>query len=418
MVAFDPDLAPRIVKPDNEHHDPFRIAIQLMLTPANNPHPIAGEGRRFAIRVSIFYGTVLGLGGTYLPFFPVWLKAIGIESGWIGLITAVPSLTRFTVLPVMTRLAERAGKLRETIVVAACLTLLGFAALAPFREPLLLFLIFVLTSSVWTPLSSLIDGYTLKGVARYALDYGPIRLWGSVAFVAGVLICGGLLQWIDGRHVIWVLVVLAAINAVASFGLRPLDDVPHPANVPVTDPALLRNLLFIGSIVAAGLIQSSHGAYYSFSAIIWQGEGYGGATIAGLWSLGVLAEIVVFALSPRFTISPATQVMIGGAIAVLRWVITAYSPPLAVLVPVQLLHGLTFGITHLGMVGLVLQLAPGHVIATAQGYLVASTGALTAVAMIVVGALYPSIGSGIYLVMAALALAGMALVIAMRGRLS
>ena len=52
--------------------------------------------------------------------------------------------------------------------------------------------------------------------------------------------------------------------------------------------------------MAAALIQGSHAAYYAFASINWQAQGLGGLTIAGLWVLGVLAEIVVFALSPRF----------------------------------------------------------------------------------------------------------------------
>ena len=61
------------------------------------------------------------------------------------------------------------------------------------------------------------------------------------------------------------------------------------------------------------MIQGSHAAYYAFASITWQASGLGGLTIAGLWVLGVLAEIVVFALSPRFTLAPALLVVIGGA---------------------------------------------------------------------------------------------------------
>ncbi len=45
--------------------------------------------------------------GTHLPFFTVWLKAVGIDAWWIGVIGAVPSLTRFTVLPFVTGAAEK-----------------------------------------------------------------------------------------------------------------------------------------------------------------------------------------------------------------------------------------------------------------------------------------------------------------------
>jgi len=54
--------------------------------------PIRDEATppRFAARLGAFYGALFGLGGTHLPFFPVWLNAVGIDSAWIGIITAVP----------------------------------------------------------------------------------------------------------------------------------------------------------------------------------------------------------------------------------------------------------------------------------------------------------------------------------------
>ena len=380
------------------------------------PAAQASAGRRFAIRIGLFYGTTLGLAGTYLPFFPVWLKGIGIDSSWIGLITAVPSLTRFTILPVVTRLAERMNALRSVMIAASCLTLIGFIVLEPLRNALAVFIVFALTASVWTPLGPLSDGYALKGCARYGLNYGPLRLWGSVAFVVGTLICGVLLDFISGRNVIWVLIALAALNALVSFGLRPLDQGAGSAPV-AASPLLLRNPVFVAVIVAAGLIQGSHAAYYTFASIVWREAGLSGFTVAGLWSLGVLAEIVVFAISPRFTISPAMQMFIGASAAAVRWIITAQEPPLAVLAAVQLMHGLTFGIVHLGAVGLLVRLAPGHVIATAQGYLVASNGALTAASMILSGALYGSLGQGVYYVMAVQALAGAVIIAIARARL-
>ena len=68
--------------------------------------------------------------------------------------------------------------------------------------------------------------------------------------------------------------------------------------------------------------------------------------------LGVLAEIVVFALSPRFTLAPAVLVVIGALSAVVRWLITAQEPSVAVLAVVQLAHGLTYGLTQVGTMGL------------------------------------------------------------------
>jgi MFS_1 like family len=85
------------VRCDNDHHDIWQIAIELMQSESVIPMTSMAEAKRFAGRLAAFYATMFGMLGTYLPFFPVWLKAIGIESSWIGIIIAVPAVTRFTV---------------------------------------------------------------------------------------------------------------------------------------------------------------------------------------------------------------------------------------------------------------------------------------------------------------------------------
>jgi MFS transporter, PPP family, 3-phenylpropionic acid transporter len=391
---------------DNDHHDIERIAIELM--PNESQIPIASQAasRRFAIRLALFYGTLFGLIGTHLPFFPVWLKAVGIEASWIGIITAAPSVTRFTVLPFITGLAERRQALRGGLMIAACATALGFALIGTQHQPLAVFLLYTVTACLWTSMTPLTDAYALRGVARYGLKYGPLRLWGSAAFVAGALACGLLVDVVAASHLIWVIASVAALGAVASFGLQPLGS-PITAKAPTQGTtALLRDPGFFAIIVTSALIQGSHAAYYVFASIAWQQSGLGGLTIAGLWSLGVLAEIVVFALSPRFTLQPSLLVVIAALCAVARWSITAQDPPIAVLAVVQLAHGITFGLTMVGTMGLMMRHVPIHQMARGQGYLAACTGIVSSVASISSGMIFARYGQNVYYLMAAMALSG------------
>ena len=366
----------------------------------------------------MFYATTLGIVGVYLPFFPVWLKAIGIDAAWIGIITALPSLSRFTILPFITALAERLQMLRGAIVALAFATALGFFAVGWLDRPFAILLVFALTACVWTPLGPMTDGFTLKGVTRYGLNYGPLRLWGSAAFVVAAMASGLIADVIAAPHLIWVIVGATVMSAFASFGLRPLDAPAAASGKPLSRAnTLLRQPAFLAIIATAALVQSSHAAYYSFASITWQDAGLDGTTIAVLWSLGVIAEIVIFALSPRFQGSPVALVMIGAAGAALRWVITAHEPPIAVLAAVQLMHGLSYGMTHLGTVGLMVRSVPHHVLASAQGYLVASIGAVTSATMMLSGLIYAQVGQGVYYVMAAMAAAGLLLISLMRTRL-
>jgi PPP family 3-phenylpropionic acid transporter len=388
--------------------------------PPESTIPIASHDtpRRFATRLALFYGTMFGMVGTHLPFFTVWLKAVGIDAFWIGIITAIPPVTRFTVLPFVTALAERRHALRGAIVVTAFATALGFSILGTQHQPVLVFLAYAVTCCLWTPMVPLTDAYALRGVARHGLNYGPLRLWGSAAFVAGALGCGLLVDVIAAQNLIWVIVSVATLGAFVGLGLQPLDTPKSLANIHHGAGALLRDPGFLAIIVTSALIQGSHAAYYIFASIAWQQAGLGGLTIAGLWSLGVIAEIVVFALSPRFTLPPVMLVVIAALSAVARWVITAQEPPLAILAAVQLAHGLTFGLTQVGTMMLLVGYVPGHVMARGQGYLAACSGIVSSSVSIISGAIYAQYGQGVYYVMAAMALSGAVVMWLARHRLA
>ena len=315
------------------------------------------------------------------------------------------------------RAAEKYS-LRGALTVTALATALGFAVIGTQHLPLAVLLVYAVTCSLWTPMMPLTDAYALRGVARFGLNYGPLRLWGSAAFVVGALACGMLVDIVAARHLIWVIVALGLLGAIASLGLQPLDR-PKAAPAAVKGAsALLRDRGFLAIIVASALTQGSHAAYYTFASISWQAAGLGGLTIAGLWVLGVLAEIVVFALSPRFTLPPALLVVIGALSAVARWLITAQEPSVAVLAVVQLAHGLTYGLTQVGTMSLLVRRVPIHMMARGQGYLAACGGMVTMAASILSGMVYAVYGARVYYVMAAMALVAAVIMWFARGLLA
>jgi PPP family 3-phenylpropionic acid transporter len=83
--------------------------------------------------------------------------------------------------------------------------------------------------------------------------------------------------------------------------------------------------------------------------------------IGGLWTLGVLAEIVVFLCLPALfrRCSLSTILLASLACAVARFLAIGWLPPsLWILVPAQLLHAATFGAFHAASVAAVHRLFP------------------------------------------------------------
>src|SRR4029077_14322232 len=135
--------------------------------PSESQIPIASQAasKRFATRLALFYAALFGMMGTHLPFFTVWVKAVRIDAFWIGIITAVPPVTRFTVLPLVTGFAERRQMLRGAIIVTGFATALGFLVMATRQLPLLVLLLYAVTCCLWTPM---VDG-CLCAARRQAL---------------------------------------------------------------------------------------------------------------------------------------------------------------------------------------------------------------------------------------------------------
>jgi MFS transporter, PPP family, 3-phenylpropionic acid transporter len=362
--------------------------------------------RRFASRLAVVYATSFGLMGTQLPFFPVWLKAIGVDAAWIGIITAVPAVARFTALPFVTGFAERRQAVRGAIMVTGFATAFGLALVATQHQPVPVFLAYAATCCLSTPMIPLIDAYALRGIRQHALNYGPLRLWGSAAFVAGALACGLLIDTMAATHLIWVIVAVAALGALVGLGLQPLEAPKRTMTASERASTLLRDRGFLAIMLTAAMLQASHSAYYVFASIVWQQAGYGGLTIAGLWTLGVIAEILLFAVSPRFTLPPAILVVIAALSAVVRWIITAQDPPIAILAVVQLMHGLTFGLAQVGTMGLMVRQVPGHIMARGQGYLSACNGIIGSATSILSGVVFARYGQAVYYVMAVMAGSG------------
>src|SRR5262249_38771789 len=229
-------------------------------------------------------------------------------------------------------------------------------------------------------------------------------------FIVGSLGAGLLTDRLQPMHFIWVMAAGFFAMALSATALQPLDATSSARGRIGMSLAFLRSPGFLSVAGAASLIQASHAVYYGFPTLDWTSAGLSGQAIGALWAIGVVAEIVVFALAGSFAwLGPAALLALGAVGAVIRWGAMALEPHLLWLVPLQCLHGLSFGATHLGAVQYLARAAPERLGATAQGYLAIALGVVMAGFMALSGSLYGAYGSRAYGAMAIAAAVGGAL---------
>jgi PPP family 3-phenylpropionic acid transporter len=363
----------------------------------------------FAARLAGLYAGFFVMSGIQLPFFPVWLKAKGLDPQMIGVVLAAPIVARVIAVPLVARLADRREALRSAIIATSFLGVAGYVAVGLAEGASAILIAYALASLALTPVMPLAETYALKGLTARGRAYGPVRLWGSAAFILGTFVAGFATDTLPARHLIWLIAAASLLSALAALMLAPLSVAAASGGEPEKPrDHLLRDPAFIAVLAAASLIQSSHAVYYGFSALEWRGAGLDGTAIAALWALGVIAEIVLFAISGRLPpfFQPTVLIVIGAAGGALRWAAMALDPPGFVLPWLQLLHAASFGATHLGALGFVARHAPAWRGATAQGYLAIALGVAMAAATALSGWLYGAFGSRAYAAMALAAVAG------------
>ena len=379
-----------------------------------------------SLRLSLFYTAYFLVIGIQLPFWPVWLESRGMTSAEIGLVLSVSLWVRIVTIPVAGVVVDRTGNRRGALIVLSASSLAASLMYPPIDGFWPILLVTVLVSAFFSPVMNLGDNLTLLIARANRLDYGRMRLWGSISFIAAAGL-GGVTAAAQGpESVLYLLIGGVALTAAAACLLpKPLDRsrlVPpgghrrarsrHDAD---DRPAFL---LFLGATAA---IQSSHAVYYAFGTLHWRELGHSEAVIGWLWAEGVIAEILLFAFGTALgaRLSPARLLMVAGLGGLVRWTGTAMAETVPVLAVLQVLHALTFGAAHLAAMQYIARAIPIDRSATAQAlYGALATGMCTALAMILAGAAYDRLHAGAYFTMAAMAAAGagLALLLTMRER--
>jgi PPP family 3-phenylpropionic acid transporter len=381
--------------------------------------------RSFAVRVATFYGALFVFYGMHTPFLPVWLNSRSLSPGEISAVVAAPLFLRFFVSPMVAKSADRRAAHRRYLIVLAWLSAAFVLALAasPTFLPIFLFAIaLMLCNSTIMPL---IETIAVTGVRNRGLDYGRMRLWGSLTFVAANFIGGLVIFEFGGGAGIWLIAFGCAATVLAGHVVprdERVEDEVEPA-LPLWRSSALNDLLaqkeFCAFLIAAGLTMGAHAAFFTFGILLWQQQGVSAAWSGTLWAIGVFAEVMLFSISGRAVarIGAAHLIALGAVASIARWSMMAFEPSLALLIPLQLLHGATYGATHIGAIHFIHEKVPRSQQGSAQSlYATMSAGLALGGATLVAGWIYAYAGSLAYLGMVAISAVALAAALWLVGR--
>ncbi|GAB3646030.1 MFS transporter [Ramlibacter alkalitolerans] len=334
---------------------------------ASGPQPV---GIRQLVPFAALSATYFAHIGFFNPYLPLWLKAQGLPITIISLLASVQSVTRVFAPYAWGALSDRTGERVKLLRISATIALIASLGLwwpgSAWWIGLVLLLLFTHTSSMM--------GLTEAAMAHLVAGdwgrYGKVRLWGSLGFMATVLVAGAWFERFGmGGFPGWTLVTLAGV-LLCTWWLPDAREAAHegraahaPIGAALRQPAVR---WFFASLLFHVM---AHFALYGFLSLYLDALGYSKTTIGVLWAVSVVVEVAWFyaqgRLLPRFAMEQ--WLLICALATALRMAITAgLADWFVALLIAQVLHALTFATHHTACIAMVTRHFPGRLRARGQ----------------------------------------------------
>jgi PPP family 3-phenylpropionic acid transporter len=243
-------------------------------------------------------------------------------------------------------LSNRVGIIRF----CACLAALVFVCIFFLNSYLAFFVWMFVLHTILSSLMPLGESATVHALFKdnsFDKRYGRLRLWGSIGFIAMVLVTGELFQRKGIELYPIVGMIVLSLLALITFLLH--------------EPKMERRKMVKGELLVvlfnpdvrwfllSGFFMIfAHAALYVFYSLYLSNLGYNKFQIGLFWALGVFAEVIFFYFQSKVLSRLDAEVVLQASfgVGVVRFALIALYPLTPVLIFAQILHAGTFAAHH------------------------------------------------------------------------
>ena len=370
-------------------------------------------------RFSFYYAALFASIGSIGPFFAVWLDSQGIDAKTIGIIVAAPSIGMLFTTVRLGRWADQLDSRRTAIIVGNALVLLAQLVFFWPQSPWVILVIWMFCGIIMYAKVPITDAAALSLTERRGTDFARVRVFGSIGFVVALTLSGlvydrvGMMAFVPilllGNILrLWLSIELPIVGRRDSSNLTKVtgDD----ASVPSSD---FYQLGIVLTIVASGVIHSSHAVFNTFGILLWTQHGFSETMASLLVGIGVVAEILLMWRFKSMTkrLSARSCLIIAAVCGMVRWSLLALAPPLWLMFVVQMLYAVIFGLTFLATASFIARRVGEDNAARGQALSATVMTALMAMMVYLSGYYFDLLQLQLYWIMAAMCALSMVLVL-------
>ena len=256
-----------------------------------------------ALRGAIYYGVFFGVMGIYFAYVNVAFIQRGYSGVQLGIFSSLSSVVILLASPFLTGLADSRGWHRPILAISHllfALSLVGIHFVQDFTAVLPLMAVAAFASAPFNPLS---DGLVIHMANQHQLDFGKMRVWGSIGFTAMCVISGWVYDQIGLGLLFLAGAVLFLVRGVSAALLDPVEkndtthlDMPEGLKGWLSP---LKDKYFLVFLIGIFLWGCSSTGFFTYASIYMDRLSDSSFLVGLMMALPALAEVPSVLLADR-----------------------------------------------------------------------------------------------------------------------
>lgn len=300
---------------------------------------------KLSIKLNAVYLTMYGAQACYFPFLTIYLQDRKLSFTQIGIALAINSLVGVIAQPIWGYITDKHSDKKAVIALNMILSSVIILGLTVFKDFYIIAICLVIFICFQSSISSITDAFTYEIIEENRkLQYGQIRLMGSVGYAVVALAVGAFIKYagVDKSFYIYSILMILSIFIIWSIKSKSR----HGGKMlNVSDILeLLKNKGFIVFLVSIIFINIATGANSSYISVLIQKTGGDVSRIGILWFIVAMSELPAFFFGNKLIkkYGVLNLYLISIFLYIIRFLLDSVAPSYSLVIAIQIMQGITF----------------------------------------------------------------------------
>lgn len=293
---------------------------------------------------SIFYFLMFSSSFIAMQYLNLYYKQIGFSVIQITVIIIVSTIMSVGSSLYLGYKFDKSNKKHKILFFILVSSIISFISIYYFERYEYILIANIIFSMVYFSVQPLFTTITLINIEKNCLNFGKVRLYGTIGFCATSII----LPMIKYENAIFIAMAIVMTLMIVTFFVilkkdRINNDIKENEKFKLSE--LFQNKIIIKLMMFIFIINITLGAYFNFFGIYYTEElGYSKELFGILCAVSTLSEIPFLLLSSKIfeKFNIKSILIISGLITGIRWLLCAFFTQAVILLGIQILHGFGF----------------------------------------------------------------------------